>query len=372
MSIAVGGYAIDGWTSYAITSSMLDPCDQFELSRPFDRDAHKLCRTDAEVTVRIDDTPILTGRIDVRDKDTSREESVLTISGRDLVGRLVQESAPDISYDGLDLVEVVKRLASPWFTKVSLSDARNRTVRLGKRGRKAAAAGEDLVIKVKKKTWKVEPGQMRWKIINELCSEAGYMVWAASDGTELIIGQPNYKQGVQFLVAHPDETGKVPSTATKIKFTDSVGDRYSMIMALGSGQGSDVDYGEGVASHRGVAYDGPGVDGVGRDFVVPKRLVLVERTLANIAEAKQHAERDKNRRDFQRHVCNAVMPGHGQVIGNSAPTLFAPNTIARVIDHEQDPPIDGNYLIVSCSFRGGREVETTDIQLVPSGTVFAQ
>lgn len=373
ISIAVGGYAIDGWTDYQIQSSMLEPVDTFTLSRPFDRDAHRLCRTDAVVVVKIDDTPIVTGRIDTRDKDTSREANVLQIIGRDFVGRLVQESAPKISYDGLDLVEVVKALASPWYTKVSLSDARNRIVRLGKKGRKAAADGEALVIKVKKKTWQVEPGQMRWKIINDLCTEAGYMVWASSDGTELIIGQPNYKQGVQFLLSNPDEKGKVPATTTKIRFTDSVGDRYSMIMALGSARGDAANYGASTVSRRDVVTDGPGVDGVGRDFVEPKRLILAERTLTNLAEAKQHATTEKNRRDFQRHICIAEMPGHGQVFpGSASASLFSPNTISRVIDHEQDPQIDAPYLIYGCSFRGTRESETTELQLVPSGTVFAQ
>lgn len=372
VSISVGGFQIDGWIDYEISTSLLEPVDQFVLSRPFDRDAYALCRRDALVTVRIDGTPIVTGRIDVRDKETSRESNVMMISGRDMVGRLVQESAPTISYDGVSLVDAVKALASPWYSDVRTSNATNRTVRLGKRGRKAAAKDEAIVIKVKKKTWQVEPGQLRWKIINDLASQAGYMVWASSDGSHLIIGQPNYKQGAQYLISIPDEKSRLPATTFRAKFTDSNADRYSQIMALGSGRGDSANYGESTVSRRDVVNDGPGVDGIGRDFEEPKRLILVERTLANIEEARQYAQQEKDRRDFSRSKLVVTMPEHGQIVGSGAPTLFAPDTIARVIDTEQDPPIDGPWMIYACTYKARRGTVTTDLQLVPSGTVFVQ
>lgn len=372
VTVSVGGMLIDGWTSYEIKSSLLDPVDTFTLSRPFNRAAYKLCRVDAEVEIRIDDTTIIRGLIDEREKETVRTGNTFTITGRDMVGRLVQESAPTISYDG-DFVTIVGRLAKPWFDTVVTSNARNRNVRRGKRGRKAAASSEDIVVKVRKKTWQVEPGQMRWKIINELASEAGYMVWSSADGQELVIGQPNYKQAVQFLVCNPDADSSLPSTSLRLHFKESIADRYSLVMALGSGRGDAANYGESAVSQRYVIRNGPKSDGTGADFVKPKRLILAERTLMNVEEARQYAQQEMSRRDFHKMICTATMPGHGQIVGSSAPTLYAPDTIARVIDEDQDPPINGAYLIFECSYRSTRQgSESTEIVAVPSGTVFVQ
>lgn len=371
VSISIDGKQIDGWTDYEVSSSLVDPVDHFSLTRPFDAAAYRLCQLDAEVTVRIDDTAIVTGYIDDRDKDTSRTTNTMQIVGRDKVGRLVQESAPTVSYDGLDFVKVATLLASPWFGAVTLSDARNRTVRLGKRGRKAAAAGEALVVKVRKKTWQVEPGQMRWKIINDLASEAGYLVWSAADGKELVIGKPNYAQASQFVIANPSNGGE--GTALAMKFHESIADRYSMIMALGSGRGDAAIYGAQTVTRRDIVRNGPGIDGTGVDFVRPKRLILADRTLLNIEEARQFCQREMDRRDFGKQLVTVTMPGHGQTLAAGVPpTLFAPNTIARVIDMEQDLPVDAPYMIFGCKFAGTRDAETTELQLVPSGTVFVQ
>lgn len=373
VTISVNGYRIPGWTSYEITSSILEPVDSFSLTRPFDPDIFEICDTDTEITVEIDGVPIVTGPIDTCEDEHTREGSTMTIVGRDWCGRLVQESAPTISYDGLDFVEVVKRLAYPWYDAVELSDARNRTVRLGKKGRKAAAAGEALVLKVRKKTWQVEPGQTRWQIMNKLASEAGYMIWSAVDGKSLIIGQPNYKQEVQFLITKGRAGSSTPTTSNRLHIVKSTADRFSLVMALGSGRGDAANYGASTATRRDVVLDGPGAQGVGRDFLQPKRLILAERTLANIAEARQHALNEKNRRDFDRLKISATMPGHGQNLspGRGVP-LFAPNTIARVVNEERSPRFDERCLIYSCKYSGDRGKESTDIEAVPSGTVFVQ
>lgn len=373
VSISIGGERIDGWSEYEITSSMVDAVDHFSLKRPFDAAAYRLCVKDAAVKVKIDDTTVISGFIDAREKDTDKNTSAMTIEGRDKVGRLVQESAPSIAYDGLDLVKVAELLASPWFSRVSTSDARNRTIRLGRKGRKAAAGSEALVVKVKKKTWQHEPGQSRWKIITDLCNEAAYLVWSSADGEELIIGKPNYNQEIQFLVANPGENAPIDATAVKLNFKESVADSYSLIMAIGSGRGDIANYGESTVSRRDIVRDGPGIDGTGVDFIHPKRLILAERTMLNVEECRQYAQLNMDRRDFHKQIVTATMPSHGQISAGTNPSLYAPNTLSRVVDGEQDPPIDDAYMIFACKYRSSREAgEQTDLSLVPRGTVFAQ
>lgn len=372
VTVQIAGMKIDGWTSYKISSSMLTPADSFTLTRPFDAEIYLVAQTDVEVTILVDDVPILTGYIDDTEKETSRDTSTMTISGRDKVGRLTQESAPRVAYDGIDLVEVVRRLADPWFKTVSPSDARNRLVRLGKKGRKAAAGTEPLVLKVKKKTWQVEPGQTRWQIISTLASEAGYLVWSSSDGKELIIGQPNYTQAVQYIITNPEQS-ELSSSALRLNIRESVGDRFSLVMALGAGRGDAVNYGENAVTRRDVVRNGPNADGTGLDFLRPKRLILAERTLINIEEARQYAAQEMARRDFNKRQVAATMPGHGQVVtAGAGATLFTYNTIARVVDQEQDPVLDLACLVYACEYSGSRDAETTELSLVPSGTVFVQ
>jgi prophage tail gpP-like protein len=211
------------------------------------------------------------------------------------------------------------------------------------------------------------------KIIQDLCSEAGYLVWSSADGTELIIGAPNYSQEMQFLIANPGENQKADATANRLHFKESVADRYSLIMALGSGRGDAANYGASTVTRRDVVTNGPGIDGTGVDFIFPKRLILAERTLLNIEEAKQYAQREMNRRDFHKMIVTANMPAHGQISAGSTPSLYAPNTLARVIDGEQDLPVDGAFMIYTCKYKSTRDGgESTELSLVPRGTVFAQ
>jgi prophage tail gpP-like protein len=124
-----------------------------------------------------------------------------------------------------------------------------------------------------------------------------------------------------------------------------------------------------VSSRAGVAFDNDDTNGTGRDFIYPKRLLMPERDLDANNDARRVAEREQARRDFRRTVCTAEMDQHGQWIGTGAPTIYAPNTIARVVDEDFDPPLDELFLIYSVSYRCNRsDGQTTALELVPTGT----
>ncbi len=137
VSVAIGGLQIGGWLDYEILSTMIEPADGFTLTRPFSLDAWNLCKLDEAIQVAIDGTMILDGFIDDRARDA--REGTMEIAGRDKSGRLVQESIPNVGgWDGLLLDDAVRRLAAPWYTATTFSNARNRSVARGK-GHKAAA-----------------------------------------------------------------------------------------------------------------------------------------------------------------------------------------------------------------------------------------
>lgn len=360
--VSVDGQQIGDWTSYELSSSVIEPCDHFSMIRPVDPLAYELCATDRQVTIAIDGITQLVGRIDRREYDA--KAGTLSISGRDLVGRLVQESIPaGVAYDGLALVEIVKKLAAPWFRDVVLSNADNRAVRRG-RGAKARAGKEPLIFPGRGKIGRIDPGEMRWQVIEKLCQQAGIMAWSSANGRTLILGKPNYTQAPQWLFRHSYTR---TSNVRDLKLINDVTDAYALVEIFGAGAGDDSDYGAAVASRTGTAKDGPFADGTGGLFLKQKRLVMSQHATQNNADAAQQARQELMRRRFRSAQCNVEVATHGQKLGGTTPTLFAPDTIARVqID---DIGHDALWWVHTISQRGARDSgETTSLEMVPVGT----
>lgn len=359
---------IGDWTSYEIESSMIEPADAFSMRRPFSPEAWRILRRDARIRVLIDDAPILDGFIDTRTKRA--KDGTLEIGGRDRSGRLVQESAPRINYEGLELTDAIRRLAEPWFSKVTISDARNRKLRMGKARGRVPADNEPITVKrTTKGNGRVQPGTMRWSIIEELCSQAGYICWSSTDGTELFVGQPNNGQRPTFLVKKSKGAG-APSDCLDLIQVEDNGDRYSLIAVVGTGGATEIDFGVAVSSRRAYVTDNEDnvTDGTGRDFQYPKRLMMPEKHFDSLEEASRAAEREQWRRDFKRITYSATMPFHGQWIGSSRATLFAPNTVAAVVDEDHSPVLEDEAMIYACTYSRSSAGETTIVEMVPTGT----
>ena len=359
ISVVIGGREIRGWTSYDISISMIDPVDRFTLELPFDREAWDLCKPDRPIRVLIDSVVVVDGFLDEREIPDSSE--TLRISGRDRCGRMVQESAPGIDFTGLDLLTLVGRLAAPYFDVVTLSNARNRQVLRGK-GKKARAGNEPVFVTTAKKGGgrRIEPGQTRWQVIEDLCHQAEILCWSAGDGRELILGKPNYDQAVQFRFFQPRANSPRPelSNVLGLGIKESVGDRYSEIIVVGSGGGTTANYGTAVAQRAGRAVDD-------RDFSLPKRLVL-EKSVSSSAEAQAYAEREMNLRNSKGRTVTIRVPLHGQILGGQSYTIFAPDLLCSIED-ERIGMIE-TWLIVGCTYRSSRTGgEETTLDLVPRG-----
>jgi prophage tail gpP-like protein len=370
ISVVVEGQKITGFTSYHIESSIITAADSFELHAPWSNDKWLALRRDADVRVQIDNTTVCRGFIDRRIKRS--RANIIEITGRDRAGRVVDESAPAIDYSGLKIDAAVEQLLSPWFSQLTLSDARNRTLRRGHG--KRVAAGTEPVVTINIRTPRhgvVHPGQSRWQIIKEIASRSDLIAWSSADGREFFIGKPNHNQAPQYIFLHARPKSASKSTVTDLVITEDDSDRYSLIMVAGTGGQSDTNYGTNVVDRRGVVFDNPfnKIDGTGRDFIHPKRLFMPERNFASYGDAQRVAENEQARRDYRRHIAHVEAPLHGQFVGTTAATLFAPNTVGRVIDEDQTPTHDELYLIVSCSYSGTRDQgQYTHMEMVPVGT----
>jgi prophage tail gpP-like protein len=367
--VTVEGQQIEGWQSGNIESSMITPADSFVMRIAADTKAWLALRNDARVTVEVDGVVFLDGYIDRR--QFKGRAGVIEIAGRDRVGRLVDESAPAVNYSGLTITEAVKRLASPWFSELSLTNAKNRRVRRGK-GRRVAGGNEPLItinVRVPRRG-NVHPGETRWNLIHEIVSRAGLIAYSSSDGKELILGKPNRTQPVQYEFALGSPGSRLRTTVRELDITEDSGERFSMYMCGGVGGQSDTNYGKNVTDNRGVVFDNifNRKDGTGRDFLRPKRMYLPERAFDSFGDAQRVAENEQKRRDYKRHLISVECETFGQVAeGSNEPTLFTPDTVARVFVEQLG--IDDKYLVVSCSYSFSRDnAETTTMHLIPVET----
>ncbi len=377
--IVCNGAVVTGFTGYHVDSSMITPSDGFELRRPFSLEAWNLLRRDSDVTIELGSrsdtgaesgwTPILRGFVDKRVRQA--KAGTMTISGRDRASRLVDESAPAINYNGMTIEQAFKRLMDPWFSTLTISDARNRRLKRGK-GRRVASGAEDPVtinIRVPRQG-NVHPGEKRSHVMHEIASRAQLIWWSSADGKEIFIGRPNQAQAPQYVFVHAKPGSTTKATVKDLTVTEDDGDRYSLIMVAGIGGQGDTNYGKNVSDNRGVSLDNPNnrLDGTGRDFIHPKRMFMPEKSFSSFQDAQRVADLERIRRDYKRHLVSVEAPLHGQFLNaGGPPTLFAYNTVARVIDEELE--LDDTYLVVSCAFSSNREQgETTTLHMVPTGT----
>lgn len=368
ITVIVNGQQVSGWTSGNIESSMITPADSFVLRMPFSLSAWKAIRRDSHVTIQADGVTMLDGFVDKRIK--SGKPGVFELHGRDRVGRLVDESAPAIDYTGMTIRQALERLISPWFSEIVISNEDNRRLRRGK-GKRVAAAGEpEITINVRvPRKGKVHPGETRWQIIHEILSRAGLIGYSSSDGATFFVGKANPQQAPQYLFSLGAPGSTTRTTVKDLVITEDDGDRFSMYMCGGVGGQSDVNYGTNVVARNGVAFDNPlnRTDGTGRDFLFPKRMYLPERSFEDFHDADRVAALEKNRRDMKRHTVSVHAATFGQNLGSSSPTLFAPDTVARIVDEELQ--LDDLYLVHTCSYSFARETgDFTTMHCVPLGT----
>ncbi len=385
ISAVIDGNEIEGWQSYQFEES-LELANTFSMTIPFSREVWDLVKPDRTIQILIDGIPKLNGYID--DRDLPEGDEVITISGRDRSGRLVQDSAPGVSFAGLGIIDVTKKLIEPWDFSAVFTNERNRRISLGhgakaKGHRKRTAnrftgkarqfRGSDEALRLNSHVGtQIEPGQTRGQVITTLATQAGYLVWPSADGREIIVGEPDYDQDVQFVFFMPaagsDRTDE--SSCLGMGVRDSTGDMYSRVIVLGAGTGTDANYGSSVSSRRAETRDNPfDPEGVGRRFAAPKRLII-SRPVQSVAEAQEIADREFGRREAQCHMLTVRASGHGQIYSGEAPTLFSPDTLALCEDERTGTA--GIYLVTKCSFQSSRSGEETILTLVKSGADLTQ
>lgn len=348
---------------YDIACDMLDPADAVQLVVPWSADVWSLTKGDNQLNIWIDEQRVFSGIIDGHDRNLSRDGSTVSISARDKAGRLVDESAPLIRFEGLGIVDLAQKMAGSLFSVIT-SNATNRRLVTGRGGR--TVTREPAIDRTPRAARKVEPGESKMDVLKHFLELGELIAWATADGKYLVIGKPNYQQQVQwsFTIAKPENWDA--TNIISYSRRQSLGERYSRIDAIGTLPGSEADYGEKVR-HRGFAKNGPNEDGTGKDFRIPKRLVVHDDRMragtGNARARREMAERDDGGDGIQLSVW-----GHGQILpGAQVPTIYAFDTVADVED--QEIPERGSWYLTACRYSGGKaEGSATELKMVPIGT----
>ena len=350
--------------SFDLTSDMLELADPFTLTAPLTSELWDLTPPDSTVRVFIDDSQVLEGYLDERERTLDRSGSVLSLSGRDKGGRLVDESAPFLTYGNVgDLESLAKSLVAPWFTSVTLSNARNRAQIRGRDRRLAHAPQEPTIALDRREARKVEPGETTAQVLTYFLERAGLLGWSSANGREFIIGKPNYSQAPQFFF-FAGAAGSSRMRETNILsavYRESVSERYSEIQAVGSSTGDSENYGPNVTRRTATARSNA--------LLHRKRLVVVDDDINSAMAAQARADREMRLRDAGGRALTLSVAGFGQALGGdpeTRPALYACDTMARWEDEEIG--VRGDYLITKVRFMRDRDGERTELSLVPRGT----
>ncbi len=419
ISVVSDGKRVPGWKSYSITQDVLQPANAFSLDLQFNREVYDLLAEDAPVEVFLDDTRILSGFVGRREK-IGGEPTLLRVTGRDKTGRLVDESARLFRYGGLKLQGLVERLVGDLFEDgVVLVNTDNRNVLRSVRARKSitiqepvlnAAAGTFRslpglfgiaaptaqaviaglprvikrppivtpgIFKGRQAPKKVPPGSTIWQVLEEMLAEARLMAWSSGDGRTLFVGTPAYDQGIQYLFLEAGATtGPREKTNAKITIVRDVEEMYSTYSAVGASKGNGPNYAGSVTKNEGRVFDNPENtrDGTGINFRRRKFLMVTDDGIKNQRQALERAEREKLEREAGHWECLVEVAGHSQIYAGEEPTLYAVDTIARVMDYDTgvgvEPGLPKEWYVTQVQFNRTVDSPTiTRLRLVPSGTL---
>lgn len=240
LKLIIGHRERDDWTDASVESDLTLPADawRFELGgfdwgSPAEIPAGSLMRVEAEGKV------VLTGMVDRTVRHKSKRDVSLIISGRDLVGQLVDCTTRYIEiFKKQTLLQIAKTIAAPFVID-----------RVAKSG--------DVALKPIE-TCQTIPGETVWSFLTRQAVKQGLGLWLEPDG-QLMVGKPV-----------SNATARTKTTDfTDIEDVESIEERFSHYTVMAQGQGDEWLYAEAKSAILAQAYDQELIDqGVYRPQII--------------------------------------------------------------------------------------------------------
>ncbi len=210
--VTVAGTQHRDWTSYSIESDLVTPADgwQVTLGMAMRLTPHHV-RPGARVSVSIGDSAILEGSIDSVRTHTAKGERTLTLAGRDLMGSLLDCSAPIFTQRKATVESAIRNILQPFnIQKV------------------------DVQVQAVHEKISIDPGVTAWSAIARICELNNCHAWFTPDGT-FTVGKPDYTTPpVTTLILDPDSQSNVLSMDVERSMTST----HSRVSVLGQTHGN--------------------------------------------------------------------------------------------------------------------------------------
>lgn len=400
--VEIAGETFDWWTSYSLTSDLLNGSDAFTLSapalprddedaRPIDLDARGLRRGQRiKVYIKTPEAkqPVLvyTGIIDdVKITEDREGGGSVTISGRDHMAPIVDcDILPSVGIERATLAEVAKKLltqtmpgqAKPFFKESDLlidNDA-NRVILTGKppatgsiekfllsEAEKAASVAKKpttkRVARAVQKTIdqvKPQPGETIYAYLARHAQRFGLLIWGTADG-KVVIGRPNYDQSPLYTLRLRQGVDGATNNVMSLARQTSFKHRASEYHVYGKSPSGDQFGGKAHA----IVYD----EEV-HDHGLYRVATFHDSNVRTKEEAERKAEHEMSIRRQTGDVIHAVLEGHSEAGG----ICYAIDTMAAV--QWDKAGINDNRYVVSRTFTRTRgEGTRTTLELVPKDSI---
>ena len=310
------------WDRYEIDSDLLIPADAWHVNLSTRGGELPVVVTEgAEVSVRVGDDLVMTGRIDEIGEDVRKGNIHFDISGRDGAAVLVDCSSPIFTAQLVSLDDIVAKVVRPLGIKQIRIDADNPRRR------------EKIT---------VEPGDTAWETLVNAAEANGLWPWFEPDGT-LVVGGPNYDlPPVATLVMRKSGDG---NNVERLQRRRSIQGRYSEVTVLGQKRGTDLE--QGKHALKGKAFDD------GMSWYRPRITFDYEADSEAVCQARARKLLSDSRlkgmtliAELRSHRIDAPgEPSHGE--------LWRPGQRVRVISEPHK--IDAIFFLMARRFSGGRD-----------------
>lgn len=383
--ITVGGVDFSDWFDVDIDSDIFTPSDHFKMSGVIPQRVD-LFREGQRVDVYLGPDRQMAGVLDEPEMIISRENSRISVSGRDLGSYLEDSEAKAERFSNYTLQTLAEHLLRPeWgIKKVITSNEDNRRVVLGKKERERYKPGKAIPsltgTPTKRRHTKIDPGQTVRQILDEHCMRHGVSWWMTADGN-LFIGKPQYNQQVsfEFFLYSSGNIRRGQNNVLEATVKRGLHERYSKIVVVGESSANnsnkssifddtvDALLGEPspaeeriTAAKRAKKYRGEATD---PDLVsrgITRELRLVDNDALSNEMCKAKAEAEMGRRRLTGLQITLVLDDFRQ---NGR--IISVDCLARVVIEEAQ--IDGVYWISQRRFRESRGERRTSVTLHEKG-----
>lgn len=347
VTLQIGNQRIQNFLSYDIEADLYQAADSFtlELANP-----EAPVKSGMQCKLFVNDQLELTGNIDKTTRRHGKEGRSLVVTGRDLMGLLVDSHAEQfISIQGKTIRQVAELLlkAVPFIQRSQIQYQSNVVGKM-KGKKKTADSPLTSFLDTPQKVGQIEPGMSVFEVLAIYAASRGLMFFSLPDGT-FVFGRPRITGDPDFYI-NVSFDGRLNNVESGEEI-DDISRRYSKITVVSQVQGMD-DF--GLDSHK-VNVKKNITD---PDFPFYKPLVVKLNNDSQTPELHARMLMEKLRHDG--YSLSYTAPLHSQNGVN-----WGINRLCTVTDDVLD--VRRTLLVYNRRFRKTKQGSWTDIKLGPPG-----